>query len=184
MHFSTLQLSLPILQLRLQKNHLVKQSVWLIFYKKSTNIPTLTWSEAVDEALCFGWIDSIKKTRDSESSIQFFSKRKAKSTWSKVNKAKIEVLIEKKLMQKAGFESIDIAKQNNSWKILDEVEALIIPKDLELALTLNTDGMNHFLSLSKTIKKAMLHRLIFAKRDETRKNRITEIVQKCNTIEK
>ena len=161
----------------LQKNHLSKESIWLLFYKKATNAPTLTWSEAVDEALCFGWIDSIRKTRDSESSLQFFSKRKAKSTWSRVNKAKIEVLTEKKFMQKAGLESVEIAKKNNSWTILDEVEALIIPKDLELALLKITNGINHFLSLSKSVKKAMLHRLVFAKREETRLKRIEEIIE-------
>ena len=73
----------------LEENHIDKNAVWLIFYKKQANKPTLSWSEAVDEALCFGWIDSVKKTLDAERSIQFFSKRKPKSTWSKINKGKI-----------------------------------------------------------------------------------------------
>lgn len=76
------------------KHHLNQDGVWVILYKKQANQPTISWSEAVEEALCFGWIDSIKKTLDAERSIQFFSKRKPKSTWSKINKQKVQALIE------------------------------------------------------------------------------------------
>lgn len=161
----------------LQDNHGSKPSVWLVFYNKSSKKPTLTWSEAVDEALCFGWIDSKKVAIDKERAHQFFSKRKAKSTWSKINKQKIEQLIDKGLMTEAGYISIEIAKQNGSWTILDAVEELIIPKDLETALKVKSDAMDYFLSLSKSVKKAMLQWLVLAKRDETRQKRIAEIVE-------
>src|SRR5687767_3951541 len=85
----------------LKENHRSKQSVWLVIYKKSAGVPTLSHSEAVDEALCFGWIDSIKKSLDSEKAIQFFSKRKPTGTWSKINKEKVERLIANKKMTKA-----------------------------------------------------------------------------------
>ena len=94
----------------LDENHQLKQSVWLVFYKKSTKVASISWSEAVDEALCFGWIDSTKKTIDAERYIQYFSKRKPNSIWSKVNKDKIAYLTSKKLIQKAGYKSIEIAK--------------------------------------------------------------------------
>jgi uncharacterized protein YdeI (YjbR/CyaY-like superfamily) len=105
----------------LQDNHLSSQAVWLVYYKKKSNIASITWSEAVDVALCFGWIDSKRISIDQETSHQFFTKRKPKSTWSKINKNKVEKLIEQGLMTEAGFKSIDIAKQNDSWTILDEV---------------------------------------------------------------
>ena len=159
----------------LAKNHVHKDAVWLIMYKQSTNKPSVTWSDAVDEALCFGWIDSIKKTLDEERTIQFFSKRKTNSTWSKINKQKVSILIEKGLMTHAGLACIQIAKQNGSWSILDSVEALEIPADLKEALTAHANAMNFFLSLSKSTKKALLQWIVLAKRAETRKKRIQEV---------
>ncbi len=159
----------------LQKNHLKKDAVWVVFYKKSSGKPTLSWSDAVDEALCFGWIDSTKKTLDAEASIQFFSKRKAKGTWSKINKAKIIRLTEEGLMMPAGLACIERAKENGSWTILDTVEELTIPKDLEKAFKARPGAKAFFLSLSKSVRKMMLHRIVMAKRPETREKRITEI---------
>jgi uncharacterized protein YdeI (YjbR/CyaY-like superfamily) len=164
-------------RLWLQNNHIVKQSVWLICYKKGTKKPTIAWSEAVDEALCFGWIDSVRKTLDEEKFIQLFSKRKTKGTWSKVNKEKVKHLIDIGLMTKAGLASIERAKQNGSWTILDEVEELIIPKDLEAAFKTKQNSKDFYLSLSKSVRKAILQWLVLAKRPETRLKRITEIVE-------
>lgn len=164
-------------RLWLQENHSSKQNVWVVFYKKASKKPTISWSNAVDEALCFGWIDSKKIAIDEEKSHQFFSKRKAKSTWSKINKEKIIQLTEAGKMTKAGLEIIETAKQNGSWTILDDAEELIIPKDLETALNTKVDAMAFFLSLSKSVKKTMLLRLVLAKREETRQKRIAEIVE-------
>ncbi|WP_218916658.1 YdeI/OmpD-associated family protein [Alkaliflexus imshenetskii] len=111
----------------LENNHLSKQAVWLVFYKKSSSKQSISWSDAVDVALCFGWIDSKKIKIDEETSHQFFSRRKPKSTWSKINKQKIQKLIDAGLMTRAGYECITTAKQNGTWTILDEAEELIIP---------------------------------------------------------
>ncbi|TYP96748.1 hypothetical protein C7447_10647 [Tenacibaculum adriaticum] len=92
----------------------MKKSVWLVYYKSSSTKPTISWSEAVDEALCFGWIDSTKKKINDDSYMQYFCKRKANSIWSKINKEKIAKLIRNNLMTKAGFDSIKTAKQNGS----------------------------------------------------------------------
>ncbi|GGE96291.1 Uncharacterized conserved protein YdeI, YjbR/CyaY-like superfamily, DUF1801 family [Chishuiella changwenlii] len=162
----------------LEKNHLSKQSVWVVFYSKKSEKNSITWSEAVDVALCFGWIDSKKIKIDEETSHQFFSKRKPKSTWSKVNKQKIQFLIESGLMKQAGLDSIEIAKQNGSWTILDEVEELIIPTDLEKAFEKHKDSKTYFLSLSKSVRKMMLASLVLAKRPETRQKRIEEIIKR------
>ncbi len=164
-------------RLWLQENHRSKQSVWLIHYNKKSGIPTISWSDAVDEALCFGWIDSTRKTLDHERYIQFFCKRKSKSVWSKINKAKVEQLIEAGRMSQAGYESIETAKQNGSWAILDEVETLEIPQDLAAAFNTQPGAQDFFLSLSKSVRKSILQWLVLAKRPDTRQKRICEIAE-------
>lgn len=161
----------------LSENHNKKDAVWLVYYKKQSGKSTLTWSNAVDEALCFGWIDSKSETIDEERYRQYFSKRKPNSIWSKINKDKIEKLIANNLMTPAGFRVIEIAKQNGSWTILDEVEALIVPPDLRDALTKYTNALEYFDGLSKSNKKILLYWLVSAKRQETRRKRIEEIAK-------
>jgi len=161
----------------LLKNHDTKQSVWLVCYKTKANKPTLSWSDAVEEALCFGWIDSIRKTIDEESFTQFFSRRKPNSGWSKINKAKVEQLTAAGLMTQAGLECINRAKENGSWTILDEVEELVIPADLATALEGTAGSKTFFMGLSKSVRKAMLQWITFAKRPETRQKRIAELVE-------
>jgi uncharacterized protein YdeI (YjbR/CyaY-like superfamily) len=164
----------------LEENHWSKQSIWLVCFTKKSNKPTLSWSEAVDEALCFGWIDSTRKTIDSESFTQFFSLRKPNGTWSKVNKEKIKQLIDAELMTEAGFESIEKAKQNGSWTILDEVEELIMPPDLEKSFDSQAGSKDFFMSLSKSVRKAILQWLVLAKQSDTRQKRINEIVERAS----
>lgn len=161
----------------LEQNHISKESIWLIYYKASSKNFNLTWAEAVEESLCFGWIDSVRKSIDEERFIQFFSKRKKNSTWSKINKDKIELLIENKRMCKAGLDCIALAKENGSWSILDTVEALIIPDDLEAEFTLHSGAKEHFESLSKSLRKMLLAWVVLAKRPETRKRRIVDIAE-------
>lgn len=168
----------------LSSNHIKEDSVWLIIYKQGSASPNITWSEAVDEALCFGWIDSTKKPIDEEKYMQYFGKRKAKSTWSKINKDKIEVLQKNGLMKPAGLKCIEVAKENGSWTILDSVEQLIIPEDLEEAFKQHPNSKAFFIGLSKSIKKGMLYWVISAKRPETRAKRIQEIVEKTSQGEK
>jgi uncharacterized protein YdeI (YjbR/CyaY-like superfamily) len=161
----------------LEANHESKQAVWLIYYKKKSNLPTVLYSDAVDEALCFGWIDSKAKPIDEEKYMQFFTKRKPKSIWSKINKEKIERLTKEGLMTQAGFEIIEIAKQNGSWNILDESEALIVPEDLDNAFQKSPNAKDYFSSLSRSDKRNILQWLVLAKRQETREKRITEIIE-------
>ncbi len=163
----------------LQKNHNKTQSVWLILHRKESGIPTLDWSDAVDEALCFGWIDSIRKSVDEEKFMQRFSVRKPNSTWSKINKQKIKRLIKEGLMTEAGMQVIKVAKQNGSWSVLDDVEEHIIPKDLEAAFKKKAGSKSHFLILSKSKRRAMLLSLALTKRPETRVLRISKIAEHC-----
>jgi len=164
----------------LEKNHQSKQSVWLVYFKSSTKVASVSWSEAVDEALCFGWIDSTKKTIDNERYMQYFSKRKPNSIWSKINKDKVDYLISKNLMQEAGYKSIEIAKKNGSWSILDEVEALIIPADLKKEFDKRVGALEYYESLSKSTKKILLGWVVLAKRAETRQKRIIEIAENAS----
>jgi uncharacterized protein YdeI (YjbR/CyaY-like superfamily) len=164
-------------RLWLNENHSSKQFVWLVYYKKKSAVPTVTYSEAVDEALCYGWIDSTRVSLDHEKFMQFFCKRKPTSVWSKVNKGKVQQLIEAGLMTQAGYESIEVAKQNGSWIILDEVEELKIPDDLKAAFQSKPGSIDFFLSLSKSGRKAILQWLVLAKREETRQKRINEIAE-------
>ena len=160
----------------LQAHHAEKQSIWLIYHKKQSATPSLTWSQAVDEALCFGWIDSRAQPIDNERYQQFFSRRKPGSGWSKINKAKVERLIAAGLMAPAGLASIEAAKQNGAWTLLDEVEELRVPADLAQALAVRPLAASFFESLSRTDRRNMLQWLVLAKRPATRQQRIAEIV--------
>lgn len=159
----------------LKENHILKQSVWLVYYKKKSGIPTVTYSDTVDEALCFGWIDSKAKPLDEEKSMRFFCKRKPNSVWSKVNKGKVQRLIDEGLMTQAGYDCIEIAKQNGSWAILDDVEELKIPEDLDQAFKTQRGSKSFFLSLSKSVRKSILQWLVLARQSSTRQKRISEI---------
>jgi uncharacterized protein YdeI (YjbR/CyaY-like superfamily) len=164
----------------LKLNHIKKNAVWLVYYKKQSPKYNLNWSEAVDEALCFGWIDSTANKMDTERYKQYFSKRKVKSNWSKINKDKVKILSEKGLIEEAGFKSIEIAKENGSWTILDEVEALVMPEDLTKQLKKFKGALEYFTSLSKSSKKHLLYWVVSAKRKETRQKRILEIAENAS----
>lgn len=161
----------------LEKNHQSEQSVWIVSNTKKSGQPAVAWSELVDEALCFGWIDSTRKTIDEGSFRQLFSRRKRNGTWSKINKEKVKRLEEDKLMRAAGYEAIRIAKENGSWTILDSVEELGIPNDLEETFKNHPNSEEYFLGLSKSVKKMLLQWIVLAKRPETRMKRITEIAE-------
>lgn len=167
----------------LEQNHEKEQSVWVIFYKKHTGKPTMTWSEAVDEALCFGWIDSTRNAIDDEKFRQFFSQRKPKSTWSKINKDKVAELIIDKRMTPAGMRLIDLAKENGSWTFLEPVDNMIVPEDLKAAFKANLQAQKMYDQLSDSNKKSILYWLISAKREETRQKRITQIIDAAHNIE-
>ena len=160
----------------LNLNYLKEDAVWVIFYKKKAGKPSLSWSDAVDEALCFGWIDSTKRALDSERFIQYFCKRRPKSTWSKVNKDKVKILSESGQMMPQGLQAINIGKENGSWDFLKNVDNLIVPNDFQEILDSDVTLEKGYAALSDSKKKAVLYRLLSAKRPETRKKRVREIV--------
>lgn len=164
----------------LQQNHIEQQSVWLILYKTNSAKFNLSWSDAVDEALCFGWIDSTRRPIDEEKFIQFFSQRKPKSNWSRINKEKIDRLMAEGKMTKAGINSIQLAKENGSWTFLDAIEDLVIPSDLATELSAHPVAKDFYQNLSNSIKKQILYWLASAKKEETRSKRLQIIVSETN----
>jgi uncharacterized protein YdeI (YjbR/CyaY-like superfamily) len=160
----------------LEKNHLIEQSVWLIIFRKESGIESVYYPEAVDEALCFGWIDSLPNKRDDKSYYQFFSKRNPKSNWSKVNKLKVEKLLELNLIKPAGLKMIEIAKANGTWDILDDVDNIILPDDLNVAFLNDSLAFENWEKFSRSSKRGILEWILNAKRPESRAKRINETV--------
>jgi len=163
----------------LHDNHDMSQGVYLIFYRVNSTYESMRWEEAVQVAICYGWIDSTVKKLDDERRRQMFTPRKDKSVWSKLNKTYIEKLIADDLMHESGLRKIAIAKQNGSWVSLDDLEDLVVPKDLEEAFNTNPTAFNHYNNFSKTYRKNYLYWLNQAKREATRKARIVEIITLC-----
>jgi uncharacterized protein YdeI (YjbR/CyaY-like superfamily) len=161
----------------LARNHATAPGVWLVSYKKSSGKQGLRYDEAVEEALCFGWIDSKAKTLDEERSMLLFTPRKSKSPWSRPNKERVERLIREGLMTKAGQEAIEAARRSGRWNAYDAVEALVVPEDLKEALAGDGQAQANFEGFSASAKKSILRWIESAKRPETRMKRIQETVR-------
>jgi uncharacterized protein YdeI (YjbR/CyaY-like superfamily) len=160
----------------LQQNHLKAESVWLIYFKKHTGLPTVSWSDTVDQALCFGWIDSLVRPIDEEKFMRLFTRRKPKSVWSAINKEKVAKLIESNLMMPAGLSATETAKSNGYWDKLNDVDNLLLPADLESALSQNEPARIFFHQMSNSAQRSLLQWLTMARKDQTRSKRIIEIV--------
>lgn len=161
----------------LEENHLNSSGIWLVYYKVKSGKPSVRYSEAVKEALCFGWIDSKVKSLDEDCYMQIFTPRKPKSVWSKLNKQYIEELINQGRMTEVGLQKINTAKQDGSWTTLDQIEALIIPTDLKQALEANEAANRNFEAFSHSSKKNILFWIASAKRSETRSKRIEQTIR-------
>lgn len=160
----------------LEKNAENEISVWLIIHKKASPHPSIYYPEAVDEALCFGWIDSKANTRDEFTYYQFFSKRKPKSNWSKVNKIKVAQLIELGLMRPLGLKMIEHAKSIGTWDALNEVEEIRVPDEMQKLFDQQPIAFQHWNLFSRSVKRGILEWILNAKRPETRTKRIVETV--------
>jgi len=158
----------------LEKNSEKKKAIWLIYYKPISGKPRVSYNDAVDEAICFGWIDSKPNALDEFRSIQFFAPRNPKSNWSKVNKARVARLMKEGRMTPSGLALIEAAKKNGSWDALNEVEEMVIPSDLLKELKKNKKAYAYFMAFPKSSKKNILEWIYNAKQPETRNNRIVE----------
>jgi uncharacterized protein YdeI (YjbR/CyaY-like superfamily) len=158
----------------LKQNHSRTAGVWLINYKKGTGKPRFEYAEAVEEALCFGWIDSKPNKLDEERSMQWYAPRQVGAGWSKINKARAEKMIEAGLMAPAGLAKIEAAQQDGSWNALDRVEAQGVPPDLAAALAAQPNAQQYFDAFPRSVKRAILEWIANAKKPETRAKRVEE----------
>jgi uncharacterized protein YdeI (YjbR/CyaY-like superfamily) len=161
----------------LAQNYTRKAGIWLISYKKDTGKPRFEYEEAVEEALCFGWIDSKPNKLDDERSMLWFAPRKARTGWSKLNKDRVERLLAAGLIMPPGLAKIEAAKVDGSWFALDAIEALEIPPDLAQALIEHPGAQANFEAFPKSAKRGILEWIAIAKKPETRAKRVTETAQ-------
>jgi uncharacterized protein YdeI (YjbR/CyaY-like superfamily) len=176
---------LPILQFNnqaawskwLAANHAKFDGVWLKLAKKASGIRTVTYAEAIEEALCYGWIDGLLRRHDESFYLQRFTPRRARSSWSQINRQKVERLIAEGRMKPAGLEQVESAKADGRWDAAYPPQSTAtVPDDLRQALDQNPAANAFFETLTSQNRYAILFRVRDAKRPETRAKRIAEYV--------
>ena len=160
----------------LEKNHASSSGIWLVYAKKHTGISSITYAEAVEEALCFGWIDSLVHPIDDSFYKQVFTPRKPASGWSPLNKKRVEKLIAAGQMTTPGMKMIELAKTNGRWEAHAETEALTMPPELKKALNGNAKAKKNWPTYTVSQQKAFLRMLHDAKTPDTRARRIARIL--------
>jgi uncharacterized protein YdeI (YjbR/CyaY-like superfamily) len=160
----------------LEKHHAASPGIWLVFAKKHTGLPTLSYEDAVEEALCFGWIDSLVKSIDDRFHMQMFTPRKPRSAWSATNKSRLAKLMKAGLMAPAGLVAVEQAKQSGSWNTYASVDALTIPPELKRALEASPDAKKNWLTYTPSAQRSFLHMVNGAKRPETREKYVRRII--------
>ena len=184
---------LPIMQFKrqkdwttwLEKNHATSGAIWLRIAKASSGITLVSYSEAVEVALCYGWIDGQAKSYDEATWLQKFTLRGQRSIWSKINREKVKELIRNGQMKPAGLEAVQRAKQNGRWKAAyDSPSKASVPSDLQAALNQNKKAKAFFATLNSQNRYAILHRIQTAKKAETRAKRIEQFTLMLEKHEK
>jgi uncharacterized protein YdeI (YjbR/CyaY-like superfamily) len=161
----------------LATNHAASQGVRLVIIKKNAAVAGITYSDAVEEALCFGWIDGVTNSVDEQRYKLYMSPRKPGSVWSRLNKQRIRKLIKDGSMTPAGLAKIETAKKDGSWTQLDAIDKLVMPEDLLEQFSANAEARRNFEAFSDSSKKMILFWIASAKREETRRKRIDETVR-------
>ena len=170
----------------LDQNHESEKEVWLIYFKKHTNRRRIPYDDAVEEALCFGWIDSIVQRIDDERFAQKFTPRRNRSKWSELNKKRIRKLLKEGKMTRAGLEKIG----DDVWEVKERSESerkskeLVIPSYLSKALRANEVAWKNFNNLAPSYRKQYVGWIVSAKKEETRKKRIREAIERLAKSEK
>lgn len=160
----------------LEKNHASSSGIWLVYAKKHTGIPSLTYNDAVEEALCFGWIDSLMHPIDDSHYKQIFTPRKETSAWSALNKTRVERLITNGLMTAAGMKLIEIAKKTGRWNTWDATDALTMPPELKRAINANAAAKKNWPTYTASQQKGFLRMVGDAKSPETRAKRVARVI--------
>jgi uncharacterized protein YdeI (YjbR/CyaY-like superfamily) len=169
----------------LKENHSIVTEVWLIYYKKHTGKPRIPYDDAVEEALCFGWIDSTVKRIDDEKYCQKFTPRNLKSIWSEHNKKRAAKMIKQGKMTKAGMDKIKAAKINGEWsRKIEAVKQFNMPSELSKLLSANKKAKEFFNDLSPSQKKQYIIWIASAKKVETKEKRAKEALKLLKTKQK
>jgi uncharacterized protein YdeI (YjbR/CyaY-like superfamily) len=160
----------------LEAHHATARGAWLVTWRAASGRPTLDYGAAVEEALCFGWVDSTAGRFDDERTKLYFAPRKAHSPWAASNKARVERLLAEGRMAPAGVAAVERAQADGSWSVLDAVERLEVPVDLASALEASPPAAANFATLSPSARKMQLAFVATARRAETRAARIARVV--------
>jgi uncharacterized protein YdeI (YjbR/CyaY-like superfamily) len=168
----------------LHEHHATAREQWVGFYKVGSGRPSITWPESVDEALCFGWIDSKPNKLDDERTMLWFAPRKPKTGWSRPNKERIQRLLDAGLMHPCGLAKVEQAQADGSWSALDAIEELQLPPDLLEALAALPSAERHFMAFPRSVKRGILEWIHTAKKAETRQARIVETARLASMNER
>lgn len=168
----------------LTEHHERPGGVWLVTWRAGSGRLRLTYDEVVEQALCFGWVDSKPRALDDERTMLWFAPRKAGSGWSRPNKQRVEKLLVAGLMAPAGLAMVDRAKADGSWTLLDAVEDLVVPDDLTAALAAHPPAAERWAAFPRSAKRGILEWIVQAKRPETRAKRVAETAEKAQVNER
>lgn len=162
----------------LETNHRSRAEIWLVFYKRHTAKPSLSYDDAVEEAVCFGWIDGVRRSLDSERYMNRFSPRKATSNWSATNRRRVERMTQAGLMMEAGLRAVAQAKRDGTWRAESPAATVddSVPPELAARLKKNRKAARFFESLAPSYRRQFTLWINVAKRDETRQRRVEEAV--------
>jgi uncharacterized protein YdeI (YjbR/CyaY-like superfamily) len=159
----------------LETNHRAATGVWLVTWKKRTGKPTVSYDEAVEEALCFGWIDGVLGRVDDDRLMQWFAPRKPKSTWARSNKERVARLEAAGLMTEPGRQAVELARANGAWESLKAIDALVVPDDLAAALAERSGARERFDASSASVRRSALAWVYQAVRPQTRAARVAQV---------
>lgn len=163
----------------LEANHATAASAWLVTWRAGSGHPVLGYEDAVEEALCFGWVDSRGGRVDDARTRLYFAPRRPQSGWARTNKARVERLIAAGRMAPAGLAAIERSKANGTWTMLDDVEDLVVPDDLRAALDAAAPAGEHWAEFPPSARRAILEWIRQARRPETRAARIAETASRA-----
>ncbi len=161
----------------LENNHALGPGIWVVFYKKGAGKQTMKYEESVEEAICFGWVDSRKRRLDDRRYALMFTPRNPRSPWSRTNKERVRRLVASGMMAEAGMACIEEARRNGAWAAYDPIEDLVVPEDLAVALAGRRSARENFEGLTVSARKSVLWWIATARRSDTRARRIAKTAE-------
>ena len=164
----------------LEANHEIAESIWLVTFKKGSGKPYVSYDAVAEEAICFGWIDSLPRKLDAERTMLLLSPRKPGSAWSKVNKERVKRMMSARKMHPSGLRKIEQSKADGFWAFLDDVEALVVPDDLSAALAEYDEARENFEAFPRSAKRGILEWIKQAKKAETRSKRVRKTAERAS----